>query len=294
MTIASLKALLASLCFSLGAAIVPGLGLSVPGTALAQMTAANADLQASNGLPGFLRNRPLGLTVGLDTPYEGSGELRLTYGLAADYGSALAARVPLQTMSGVDIALLDVELLKLGVSGNLWAPIPNEGPRKDLTYLQPSINAGFWGAFGNDTLALDAKLVGQVWAPEDFAAAREGYEAQLGLTLYAPLAQVWGSRSVDLAVRADLTFADDRYMAQHFGITAAEAAASGLDQHQARAGMKSAGFSVGTVLPLHRNFELQGAAGMVQLLDDAAASPWVVKRGELTDIWGNAGVAFRF
>jgi outer membrane scaffolding protein for murein synthesis (MipA/OmpV family) len=58
--------------------------------------------------------------------------------------------------------------------------------------------------------------------------------------------------------------------------------------------MKSAGFSVGTVLPLHRNFELQGAAGMVQLLDDAAASPWVVKRGELTDIWGNAGVAFRF
>lgn len=281
------------------AALVACLPLSVaafslPGTASAQLFGANDDVRPESRVPGFLRNRPLGLTIGLDTPYEGSGELSMTFGLAADYGSAKAARAPLQTMSGLDLPIVDFDIIQLGISGNLWGDIPNEGPRADLTYLYPSINAGVWGAVGNDTLSLDGKIVGKVWAPEEFPVSREGYEAQVGVTLYAPMARVFETRTIDLAVRADLTFADDTYMAQHFGITAEESAASGLAAHTAGAGMKSAGFSVGTVLPLHHNLELQGAAGMVQLLDDAAASPWVVERGELTDIWGNVGIAFRF
>jgi len=48
------------------------------------------------------------------------------------------------------------------------------------------------------------------------------------------------------------------------------------------------------VLPLSRNFELQGKVGVTQLLQDAAASPWVVERGESTDLNGNIGFAFRF
>ena len=103
-----------------------------------------------------------------------------------------------------------------------------------------------------------------------------------------------GGRFVDLAVRADLTMADDLYMDQHFGISEAEALRSGLDEYDASPGLKSAGLSLATALPITRNFELQGAAGMVQLLDSAAASPWVKERGELTDVWGNFGFAFRF
>ena len=47
------------------------------------------------------------------------------------------------------------------------------------------------------------------------------------------------------------------------------------------------------LLPLSRNFELQGKVGVTQLPQDAAASPWVVERGESTDLNGNIGFAFR-
>lgn len=245
-------------------------------------------------VPGFLRDRPLGLVVGIKPSFEGSGELTPTYRLASDYSSAFAARSPLQTMGSIDIPLLDMPVVKMGISGNLLPEIPATGPREDLDRLLPSITAGAWGSAGTDAVAIDVKVLGQVWAPELFENPREGYEAQFGVTVYAPLGRLGGGRAVDLAVRADLTMADDAYMNQHFGISVSEASASGLDAFTAEAGLKSMEVSAGLVLPLSRNFELQGKIGVTQLLQDAAASPWVMERGESTDINGNVGFAFRF
>ncbi len=245
-------------------------------------------------VPGFLRGRPLGLVVGIQPSFEGSGDLIPTYGLASDYSNAFSARSPLQTMGSIDIPLLDMPMLKMGIAGNLLPEIKAEGPREGLDRLLPAITAGAWGSAGVETLSVDVKVLGQVWAPELFENPREGYEAQFGMTCYTPLGRLGGGRNVDLAVRADVTMADDAYMNQHFGISAGEAAASGLDAFTASAGLKSMGVGAGLVLPLSRNFELQGKVGVTQLLQDAAASPWVVERGESTDLNGNIGFAFRF
>ena len=245
-------------------------------------------------VPGFLRGRPLGLVVGIQPSFEGSGDLIPTYGLASDYSNAFSARSPLQTMGSIDIPLLDMPMLKMGISGNLLPEIKAEGPREGLDRLLPAITAGAWGSAGVETLSVDVKVLGQVWAPELFENPREGYEAQFGMTFYSPLGRLGGGRNVDLAVRADVTMADDAYMNQHFGISASESAASGLDAFTASAGLKSMGVAAGLVLPLSRNFELQGKVGVTQLLQDAAASPWVVERGESTDLNGNIGFAFRF
>ena len=53
-------------------------------------------------VPGFLRDRPLGLVVGIQPSFEGSGDLVPTYGLASDYSNAFSARSPLQTMGSID------------------------------------------------------------------------------------------------------------------------------------------------------------------------------------------------
>ena len=262
--------------------------------AAAQMVVANDDVVGESRVPKWLRDRPLGLTIGYVTSYEGSGELSPSIGLASDYSSAKAARAPLQTMSSIDLPIINLDLLQVGISGNLWPDISGTGPRDNLDLLYPSVTAGVWGSVGIDSIAFDAKIAGKVWSPEEFPNPREGYEAQLGLTVYSPMMRLGGGRFVDLAVRADLTMADDLYMDQHFGISGSEALRSGLDEYDASPGLKSAGLSMATALPITRNFELQGAAGMVQLLDSAAASPWVTERGELTDIWGNFGFAFRF
>ena len=57
-------------------------------------------------VPGFLRDRPLGLVVGIQPSFEGSGDLVPTYGLASDYSNAFSARSPLQTMGSIDMILL--------------------------------------------------------------------------------------------------------------------------------------------------------------------------------------------
>lgn len=283
--------------FALISAILATLTLSLAGTsttALAQRVQAQDDVEQDSRVPGWLRDRPLGLTWGYYTSYEGSGELIASIGLASDYSSAMSAASALQSLSSIDIPVLSLRNLKVGLSGNLLAPIAGSGPKLGLDALDPSLSAGIWGSAGIESIAVDAKILGKVWSPEVFLNAREGYEAQIGLTIYSPMMRLGGGRFVDLSVRGDLTLADDSYMDQHFGISEAEALTSGLDAYSAPAGLKSAGLSIGTAVPLTRNFELQGAVGLVQLLDGAAASPWVQERGEATDIWGNFGFAFRF
>ena len=262
--------------------------------AVGQMVKANDDVLPDSRVPGWLQDRPLGLTYGYYSPYEGSGELLPSIGLASDYGSATSAGSALQTMPSIDIPVVSQENFRFGVSANLWGAIDGTGAKDRLEALYPSLSAGIWGVVGIESIAVDAKILGKVWSPEEFTNAREGYEAQVGLTLYSPMMRLGGGRFVDLSVRADLTMADDSYMDQHFGISDAEALSAGLEAYTAGAGLKSAGLSIGTSVPLTRNFELQGSAGLLQLLDHAAASPWVIERGELTDIWGNLGFAFRF
>ena len=67
-----------------------------PSFAVGQMVTANDDVVEDSNVPKWLRDRPLGLTFGYVTAFEGSGELTPSISLASDYSSAKAARSPLE------------------------------------------------------------------------------------------------------------------------------------------------------------------------------------------------------
>jgi len=78
-----------------------------------------------------------------------------------------------------------------------------------------------------------------------------------------------------------LTLADDAWTGAFFGIDAAQSAASGLAEHQAGAGLLSAGVGVSLVLPLSARTSLVGIGGYARLTGEAADSPLVRERGSV-------------
>lgn len=75
-----------------------------------------------------------------------------------------------------------------------------------------------------------------------------------------------------------LSFASADYMATYFGVTPAQSAASGLAQHVAGSGIKSAGAEIGFRYDMDVDWALEGAASYSRMTGDAANSP-ITKAG---------------
>ncbi|QKV19957.1 MipA/OmpV family protein [Oricola thermophila] len=76
-----------------------------------------------------------------------------------------------------------------------------------------------------------------------------------------------------LAAGPRASFADAEYMDTYFGVTAAEAIASGMPQFDARSGFKSYGLAASARFDLSENWALEGSARYDRLTGDAANSP---------------------
>jgi outer membrane scaffolding protein for murein synthesis (MipA/OmpV family) len=70
-----------------------------------------------------------------------------------------------------------------------------------------------------------------------------------------------------------LEFGDNRFADTYFGISAEEAAASGLPEFQADGGLLGAGLEFGARYLFNERWGVEGAAGWSRLLNDAADSP---------------------
>jgi Outer membrane protein V len=130
----------------------------------------------------------------------------------------------------------------------------------------------------------------------DFAAtvgARASYNWN-GLELYATVDQtINGSESLIgtfgleysapvnerliLSAGAEAIVANDKHMEAYFGVTAAQSAASGLPQYEAKAGLKRVNVSASATYLLSENWLVRGEAGVGFLTGDAADSPIVEK-----------------
>jgi outer membrane scaffolding protein for murein synthesis (MipA/OmpV family) len=84
----------------------------------------------------------------------------------------------------------------------------------------------------------------------------------------------------------DLTWATARYMKSFFGVTGAQAAASGLPAFRAGSGLKNAGLSVHAAYDLGPHWTVLGNFGYKRLLGDAADSPLVRLRGSADQFTG--------
>jgi outer membrane scaffolding protein for murein synthesis (MipA/OmpV family) len=93
---------------------------------------------------------------------------------------------------------------------------------------------------------------------------------------------------------ANVGWADEDYTKSYFGVTASEAAASGMRPFQASAGVRDVGFTLSSRFPIWRQLSLVGAANYERLLGDAADSPLTDDRGDANQFSANLGLIYRF
>lgn len=89
------------------------------------------------------------------------------------------------------------------------------------------------------------------------------------------------------------TWADSDYMRSYFGVTAAQAAASGLRAYTPSSGFKDVGVSAMAVHPLGRGWSVVGNGGYSRLVGDAADSSLVKQRGSANQFRVGLGVTYR-
>jgi outer membrane protein len=90
------------------------------------------------------------------------------------------------------------------------------------------------------------------------------------------------------------TWADDKYTQAYFGITQAQARASGLRQFTAEAGVKDAGAAASLFYVLSEHWRLGGRFGYRRLLGDAADSPLVKDQGSDNQASAAVFVSYQF
>jgi MipA family protein len=90
------------------------------------------------------------------------------------------------------------------------------------------------------------------------------------------------------------TWADDDYMSSYFGIDAADAARSGLDQYSADEGFKDVSFGGALTYVFWERWSVSGLASYTRLIGDAADSPLVDDVGNENQVFAGALINYRF
>jgi outer membrane scaffolding protein for murein synthesis (MipA/OmpV family) len=90
------------------------------------------------------------------------------------------------------------------------------------------------------------------------------------------------------------TWADEDYMSSYFGIDAADAARSGLDEFSADEGFKDVSVGGGISYRLFERVSVSVVGLYTRLIDDAADSPVVDDVGNENQFFGGALVNYTF
>lgn len=146
------------------------------------------------------------------------------------------------------------------------------------------------GAFGGYTWRDPAELRRQAgvggWALGDVTGAYGGWTAGLNAFAMQPVA-----RMVSLAGGAAFTYASDNYMDEYFGVTGADALASGLPVYTAGGGVRDARAWVVAMVHLGPQRHVGAGVMYARLMGDAADSPLVSDRGSENQwIYGVGGL----
>lgn len=88
-----------------------------------------------------------------------------------------------------------------------------------------------------------------------------------------------------------VVFADSSYMEKYFGVTAAQSQASGLRTYSAGGGIKDVGLGMRSTYALDQHWIVFGIANVSEIVGDAANSPIVQSKEQIT---AGAGLAYHF
>ena len=109
---------------------------------------------------------------------------------------------------------------------------------------------------------------------QDIAGGHKGALAELSASMTLLRGQRFG-----VGASGSLTWASAKYLNSFFGVTRAQAVASGLPQFHAGSSFKNAGLNLNANYALTEHWTLLSTFGYQRLLGDAAASPLVQRRG---------------
>ena len=91
-----------------------------------------------------------------------------------------------------------------------------------------------------------------------------------------------GLKGPVLKLAASITWADDTYMENYFGVNPAQSSASGHPRYSPESGFKSVDLEAGVIWLFAENWAVYALAGYSQLLGDAKDSPIVKDDGRLS------------
>ena len=114
----------------------------------------------------------------------------------------------------------------------------------------------------------------RIRARHDLASGHKGTLADFDINL-----AVYRTKTVSIGAVLGTTWANSKYTNTFFGITAAQAKASGLPTYTAGAGLKDIAFSVGSEVKVTPSWAIVLNAGAERLLSKTKSSPLIAKRG---------------
>lgn len=122
--------------------------------------------------------------------------------------------------------------------------------------------------------------------------AHEGFVAELGVS-YKGRLQFNGPPLI-YSIGPRLNFGDADYTNTYFGVTQAQALASGLPEYEADGGITSYGLSATAILPLTRKSAMTFIANYSRLTGDVADAPLVQQRGSEDQAFAGAIFSYTF
>ncbi|RZV42412.1 MAG: MipA/OmpV family protein [Acidimicrobiales bacterium] len=122
--------------------------------------------------------------------------------------------------------------------------------------------------------------------------AHEGFVAELGIS-YKGTLQFNGPPLI-YSIGPRLNFGDADYSNTYFGVTQAQALASGLPEYEAEGGITSYGLSGTAIMPLTDSAAMTFIASYTRLIGDVADAPLVQQRGSEDQAFAGAIFSYAF
>jgi MipA family protein len=260
------------------------------GLALAQPASMGDAVEPVDTSPGQGMRFTLGAGVGVAADYEGSDYYEPVPLWNLSVSNLYHPKTYIQVLGPrLRSNFIPDDHWRLGVAGQFIRKRDNvHNDRVDnLESVDASVMLGIVG--GYDFLAEPQQdLVLEVEVRQDVA-NDNGLLATIRGVYAGRLTPSWG-----VVGSVGSTWADDDYMSSYFGIDAADAAASGLDEFNADEGFKDVNFGGALSYRFLERWSVAVIGTYARLLGDAEDSPVVDDVGDANQFFGGALINYRF
>ncbi len=242
--------------------------------------------------PGDITNLSLGVGPGLSPAFEGSKE----------YNWHAVPVVSLKYRDVLTVNNNDVDFTAFDKVIDL-----SEELGSSKLDLGPSVNFDF-GRSENDSHALrgmgNVRFSVELGAYVRYTLERVSFEMEFGQDVasghgggrldFSTAGTIYRNDRFAFGASATLTLATSKYLKSFFGVTATQAAASGLSEFHPHTGLKDVLLGLNANYAIAPPWSLLATIGYERLLGDAASSPLITQRGDANQGIGSIFVVYTF